>query len=234
MNVSQGSYSASGVGSPAIYSTADITVSDAILSADNSEAVVIEGGNSVTLTNADISGNNATLNGQSTVKTNVLIYQSMSGDAAEGNSSFTMTGGSMTSRTGTMFHVTNTTTEINLTGVSFSYAEDSDDFMTLTQDAWGKSGSNGGNATVNMKSQEAKGNITVDSASSLKLNLDSTSSYTGAINSSGTAGSVNVALETGSVWTLTGDSYITSFSGDTSSINLNGYHLYINGVEYTA
>ena len=229
VTVTEGSYSASGMGSPAVYSTADITVSNATLTASASEAVVIEGGNSVTLNNATASGNNSRLNGQSTVKTNVLIYQSMSGDASEGASEFTMNGGSMTAETGTMFHVTNVTTTINLSGVDFTYAADSDSFLSLSADAWGTAGKNGGNATVNLDAQTVQGAITVDSVSSLTLNAANGSSYTGAINTSGAAGTVDVTLESGSTWTLTGDSYITSLSGDTSGIDLNGYSLYVGG-----
>ena len=229
VTVTEGSYSASGMGSPAIYSTADITVSDATLTASASEAVVIEGGNSVTLNNATVSGNNSKLNGQSTVKTNVLIYQSMSGDASEGASEFTMNGGSMTAETGTMFHVTNVTTTINLSGVDFTYAADSDSFLSLSADAWGTAGKNGGNATVNLDAQTVQGTITVDSVSSLTLNAANGSSYTGAINTSGAAGTVDVTLESGSTWTLTGDSYITSLSGDTTGIELNGFTLYVGG-----
>ena len=209
VTVREGSYAASGVGSPAIYSTADITVSDAALTATNSEAVVIEGGNSVTLVNSDVSGNNAKLNGQSTVKTNVLIYQSMSGDAAEGSSSFTMTGGSMTAGTGAMFHVTNVTTTINLSGVDFTYAADSDVFLDASADAWGTTGKNGGNVTLNLDGQEIVGIIKTDSASTVAVNMKS-----------------------GSTWTLTGDSYVTSLSGDTSGIDLNGCTLYVNGVAW--
>ncbi len=228
VTATQGTYETTGVSSPAIYSTADITVSDATLSATNSEAVVIEGGNSVTLNNATVTGSNAKLNGQSTVKTNVLIYQSMSGDASEGASNFTMTDGSLTALTGCMFHVTNTTTTIDLTNVALTNAADSNDFLIATADAWGTSGKNGGHATVNLTSQTVNGNITVDSVSSVALNLTG-SSYTGAIANEGT---VNVTMDASSTWTLTGDSYITSLSGDTSGINLNGYTLYVNGVAY--
>ena len=230
VSATQGNYATSGVGSPAIYSTADITVSDATLSATNSEAVVIEGGNSVTLNNVNATGSNAKLNGQSTVKTNVLIYQSMSGDASEGSSYFTMADGSLTSLTGSMFHVTNTTTTISLTNVALNAAADSDDFLIATADAWGTAGKNGGHATVNLTSQSASGNITVDSVSSVTLNLVG-SSYTGAIANDGT---VKVVLNANSTWTLTGDSYISSLDGDTSGINLNGHTLYVNGVAYTA
>ena len=204
--VEGGDYSTTGVGSPAIYSTADITVANAKLSASNSEAVVIEGGNSVTLNGVDITGSNKVLNGQSTLKTNVLIYQSMSGDAAEGSSSFTMTGGSMAAETGAMFHVTNVTTTINLENVSFDYAEDSSVFLNASADSWGNAGKNGGNVTLNLVNQEITGAILSDSVSSVAVHMDENSS-----------------------WTLTGDSSVTEFSGDLSRVNLNGYTLYING-----
>ena len=207
VTVNNGSYDTTGVGSPAIYSTADITVSDATLSASNSEAVVIEGGNSVTLENVDITGSNAKLNGQSTQKTNVLIYQSMSGDASEGSSTFTMTGGTMTAETGSMFHVTNVTTTITLEDVDFTYASDSNVFLDASADSWGSSGKNGGSVTLNLVDQDITGAILSDSVSSVTVNLDSAST-----------------------WTLTGDSYVSAFNGDLSNVNLNGYTLYVNGV----
>ena len=210
VNAVGGDYATAGVGSPAIYSTADISVSDATLSASNSEAVVIEGGNSVNLTGVDIAGNNATLNGQSTQKTNVLIYQSMSGDASMGASEFTMTEGTMTAETGSMFHVTNTTTTINLENVDFTYASDSSVFLDASADSWGSNGSNGGKVTLNLTNQAISGAILSDSVSSVAVNLDSSST-----------------------WTLQGDSYISSFTGDLANVDLNGYTLYIDGVAVT-
>ena len=232
VSVSNSDGTTSGTGSPAVYSTADITVSDSTLSATNSEAVVIEGGNSVTVTNSSLTGNNATLNGQSTKATNVLIYQSMSGDAQEGESSFNMTGGSLTSLTGSMIHVTNVTTTISLTDVELTYADDSDVLLDLSADSWGTSGQNGGNATVYLKDQTAEGQILVDSVSSLILDISDGSSYTGAINSNGSSGTVKVSLSEDSIWTLTGDTYIDSFDGDLDQVDLNGFTLYINGVAY--
>ena len=211
VTVSEGTYASSGVGSPAIYSTADISVSSATLSSEKSEAVVIEGGNSVNLTDCNVTGNNAVLNGQSTLATNVLIYQSMSGDAAEGNSDFSMTNGSLTALSGAMFHVTNTTTTITLNNVDLNYASDSNVFLDASADSWGTSGKNGGNVTLKLIDQNIVGAIICDSVSS-----------------------VNLIIDDGSSWTLSCDSYVTSVSGDLSNINLNGYKLYINGVEYQA
>jgi len=231
--VSDSTGSTGGVGSPAIYSTADITVTNSTLTADKSEAVVIEGGNSVMITDSELTGNNSVLNGQSTTSTNVLIYQSMSGDASEGESEFEMVNGSLTAITGSMFHVTNVTTTINLTNVTLNYSDDSDVFLDISADSWGTAGSNGGKATVNLSRQTVEGNIIVDDSSSLTLNITASSEYTGSINSDGAQGEVSVVLEEGSVWTLAGDAYIDSFDGDLSNVNLNGYTLYINGVAYT-
>ena len=226
VSVYGGSYEASGVGSPAIYSTADITVENADLSASSSEAVVIEGGNSVTLRNVTISGNNEKLNGQSKVQTNVLIYQSMSGDAQEGSSVFSMEGGTMTSLTGDMFHVTNVNTEINLSGVEFTSSGDT--FLSASADSWGKAGSNGGHAVLNLNAQTVSGNITVDADSSVSISLASASSLTGAVNP-GSTGSASLRLDAGSTWTLTGDSYLDSLEGDLSQIDTQGYTLYVGG-----
>ena len=42
-------------------------------------------------------------------------------------------------------------------------------------------------------------------------------------------GSVNVILDSSSTWTLTADTYVTSFTGDISNVDTNGYTLYVNG-----
>ncbi len=98
MTVNGGSYTSNGTGSPAVYSTADITVSDATLTANGSEAVCIEGLNSLKLTNCDLTGNMQDLS-QNDCTWNVILYQSMSGDSEVGNSTFSMTGGSLTAKT---------------------------------------------------------------------------------------------------------------------------------------
>ena len=137
----------------------------------------------------------------------------------------------MTSETGVMFHVTNTTAAINLSGVDFTYAADSDEFINISEDSWGRSGSNGGHVTLNLDSQNVEGNAVVDSSSDLTMNLVNGSAYIGAVNSANSGAEISVSLDEGSTWTLTGDSYITSFDGDLGSVVTNGYHLYVNGEE---
>ena len=90
VNVNGGVYLTDGKGSPAIYSTADITVSDATLESTASQGVVVEGRNSVTLNNVTLIADNNTKNSdKSEWYQAVMIYQSMSGDAAEGLATFT-------------------------------------------------------------------------------------------------------------------------------------------------
>ena len=120
VNVDGGTYTSNGLGSPAIYSTAAIAVSNAALVSNLSEGVCIEGMNSITLTDCDLTANNTQCNGNATFLDTIMIYQSMSGDADSGTSAFTMTGGSLTSKSGHVFHVTNTHAVITLNGVEIT------------------------------------------------------------------------------------------------------------------
>ena len=83
VNVSGGAYTSNGYNSPAVYSTADITVKNANLTANNSEALVIEGKNSITLEDCYVTGNMSDTKGTSSSENvhNVMIYQSMSDNA---------------------------------------------------------------------------------------------------------------------------------------------------------
>ena len=226
--VTGGTYTTHGAHSPAVYSTADVTVNDATLAAENCEAVVIEGENSVTLNNTTATGNINGAQTQSGVVNNVMIYQSMSGDAKEGQANFEMNGGTFNATHGTLFYVTNTSAKVTLSGVNINNSGDS--LMVIAgQSRWGKEGSNGGKLSFKAANQVLSGDITVDSISTLTFDLTQSSTYTGAINTSGQAGTVSVALEDGSTWTLTGDSYVSELSGDTNGIDLNGHTLYVNG-----
>jgi hypothetical protein len=234
--VDGGTYTTSGSsGAPAIYSTADITVSNATLTANDSEAVVVEGFNMVTLNDCDVTGNMSGTYGESSGENihNVMLYQSMSGDAETGTSSFTMTGGSLVSKNGDMFYVTNTSSIITLSGVDLTLADGTYLLRVSGNDAsrgWGTVGANGGNTTFNLSGQTLSGDIFVDEISTLEMALSDSSSFTGAINADGTlAASLSVTLDSTSTWTLTADSYISSFSGSLDNVVANGFTLYVNG-----
>ena len=231
VTVDKGTYKTTGKGSPAIYSTADITVKNATLIATASEGVVIEGKNSVTLENVDLTDTNNTLNGQSTTYKNIFLYQSMSGDAASGKAVFTSENSNIATNKGDSFYVTNTTAEINLENNKIINNDTSGNFLRIQKDSWGKSGSNGGTVTLNMTNQSATGNIVVDSISSLTMSLKNGSAFKGVINSAN-AGTVSLSLDKSSTLSLTGDTYVKSLTNadsTNSNINFNGYKLYVNG-----
>ena len=235
VTVNKGTYKTTGKGSPTIYSTADITVKNSTLISTASEGVVIEGKNSVTLDNVDLTDTNNELNGQSTTYKNIFLYQSMSGDAATGTASFTAKNSTLTTNVGDSFYVTNTTATINLENNKIINNDKDGYFLRIQKDSWGTSGKNGGDVTLNLTNQDAEGDIAVDSISTLSINIKNGSTYKGTINKKN-SGEVSITLDKSSSITLTGDTYIKSLTNadsTNSNINLNGYKLYVNGKELT-
>ena len=232
VTVNKGTYTTNGKGSPAIYSTANISVKNAKLISNVSEGVVIEGKNTVTLNNCTLTDTNSKLNGKSTTYKNIFIYQSMSGDASDGTATFTSKNSTITTNKGDSFYVTNTSAEINLENNKIVNNDKSGNFLRIQKDSWGNSGSNGGDVTLNMTKQSVKGNIEVDEISSLIMNLKTNSYYEGAINSSNSAKSIKLSLDKTSKIKLTSDSYVSSLTDEDesySNIDFNGYKLYVNG-----
>ena len=234
VNVTGGTYTTDGVGSPVIYSTADITVSDADLTSTSAQGVVVEGKNSVTLLNTDLTADNTSKNSdKSDWYQAVMIYQSMSGDAAEGEASFAMDGGTLTNKNGDIFFVNNTVASITLSDAEIINEDTEGVFLRVAAAGWGSEGSNGGHVTLQAQDQTITGDLLVDDVSSLNLYLRGGSVMESAVNPDGEAGQVYVELDDDAVWTLTGDSYITALTCDADAIDLNGYTLYVNGEEYT-
>ncbi len=235
VNVTGGSYTSNGYNSPAVYSTAAISVSDAVLTANHSEALVIEGKNSITLNNCTVTGSMSDTEGASSDENvhNVMIYQSMSGDADVGTSTFSMNGGSLTAKNGDMFYVTNTHCVLSLSGVTI-VNEDADAYLlravgNSASHGWGTAGSNGAQVEFTADAQTLDGDIVVDTISSLSMTLKNGSVLNGSINiidnaQNGTAVSDNavITVESGCTWNLTGDCKITSLTNN-GTIHFNGY-----------
>lgn len=235
VNVDGGSYVSNGYNSPAVYSTADITVKNAFLTANNSEALVIEGKNAITLENCTVTGNMSDTKGSSSEENvhNVMIYQSMSGDADVGTSTFSMTGGTLTSKNGDMIYVINTHCVLTLSGVTIQNENADGALLRVVGNSashgWGTAGSNGAQVEFTADGQTLNGDIVVDTISTLNMKLTNGSSFTGTVNivdnaQGGTAVSNNavVTIESGCTWTLTGDCVITSLT-NSGTINFNGY-----------
>jgi len=234
VTVNKGTYTTTGKGSPAVYSTADITVKNATLISEASEGLIIEGKNKITIDNVKLTDTNNTLNGQSTTYKNIFIYQSMSGDADTGTAEFSAKDSTIITNKGDSIYVTNTKTSITLENNEFINNDSEGNFLRIQKDSWGNSGSNGGEVTLKLINQKVKGNIVVDSISTLTMNLTNESNYEGTINNSNEAKEIKVTLDKNSKLVLTGDSYISELSDADetySNIILNGYKLYIGGKE---
>ena len=238
VTVEGGSYTSNGLGSPVIYSTADVTVSDATLTSNKSEGVCIEGKNSITLNNCQMTVSNTQRNGHAQFLDAIMIYQSFSGDADSGNSHFTMNGGSLTNKQGHLFHVTNTNAIITLNGVTLKNEDAANVLLSVCADGWQGAGNK---ATLTVSHQQLDGTILVGSDSELTLTLSDGSTFIGCIcgnitNAVGKivsteTGTVNVTLGDDCTWTLTADTYITSFKGEASHIKTNGHRLFVDGKE---
>ena len=224
-----------GSGSPVIYSTGDISIEGTEGTANSSQMVVIEGKNSATVTNSTLTASGKGNRGD-TDQAGIMIYQSMSGDAGQGTGTFTATNSNLTVqesssyyKTAPMFFITNTDAIINLTNCKLAYSSNTLISSKGTSE-WGKTGSNGGNVTLNADNQTLEGNIEIDNISTLKMNLTN-SQYKGTINADNTAKEITLKLDSNSKITLTGDSYVTALEDSDSSysnIDFNGYKLYVN------
>ena len=219
MVVDGGTYTSNGTGSPAIYSTADIAVNEATLAANGSEAICIEGLNSIHLYDSDLTGTMQDLS-QNDCTWNVILYQSMSGDSEVGNSTFEMIGGSLTAKNGGMFYTTNTESTITLDDVDITNAEDSEFFLKCTGNAnqrgWGTTGANGADCLFTAIDQTMEGNVIWDSISDLDFYMTGESTLTGAVvqdesNAGGGGdGCCNLYIGEDATWIVTGDSTVSA------------------------
>lgn len=212
----------SGEGSPVIYSTGNIMVNNVNGIANNSEIGVVEGKNSITLTNSNVTG----------YKDNgFMLYQSFSGDAESGIARLKAENNTLTTHaTGAFLYVNNTTAEVDLSNNAISMPNTSTLVKAAADSRWGKTGENGGHLTLRTSNQELSGNIMADSISTIALDMTNGSNLVGAVNTDNTAKEVTVKLSKDSNWILTGDSYVKSLNNEDttgSNIHLNGYKLVV-------
>ena len=216
-----GTVSTSGEGSPCIYSTGDISAENITGKAAGAQTMVIEGKNSITIEGCDLSG--AGENG-------VMLYQSTSGDAAEGTSVLTAKDSAVTTTSdGPMFYVTNTEARVDLNNVSLNYS--SGVLISASGNEtnnWGTPGNNGGNLTFTAANQVLNGSVLCDEVSTVSMKLSDNTRFAGSIDADHT-GNVQISMDTGSTWNVAGDSYVTVITDDDTSlsnIESNGYTIY--------
>ena len=242
MVVDGGTYTSNGTGSPAVYCTADIAVNNATLTANGSEAICMEGLNTIHLFNCDITGDMQNLSQNDTTWT-IIVYQSMSGDSEVGNSTMQIVGGSLTSKNGGLIYTTNTEANILLSDVDITYSDDSEFFLMCTgntnERGWGTAGANGSDCTFTADDQDMEGAVIWDSISDLDFYMTNGSTLTGyfvddeTYAGNGGDGYCSVYISDDSTWTVTGDSEITNLYNEGTIVDADGKTVSIVGTDGT-
>ncbi|MCD7845218.1 MAG: hypothetical protein LUG57_05080 [Oscillospiraceae bacterium] len=219
MVIDGGTYVTEG-GTGAVYVTADITIHDAYLYSGASEAVAIEGKNTIRLFDCDLTGNMEATELNDNAVWNIIVYQSMSGDADVGTSEYDMIGGTLTTAAGPVVYNTNTSSYITFQDVDILYGEDTTYFLQVTGNSssrtWGTAGANGANCVFSAYDQKIESDVVYDTISNLDFYLLDGSEMTGAVSCDDTLnggysgdGTANVYVSADSTWTVTADSVIT-------------------------
>lgn len=242
MVVDGGTYTSNGTGSPAVYCTADIAVNNATLTANGSEAICMEGLNTIHLFDCDITGDMQDLSQNDTTWT-IIVYQSMSGDSEVGNSTMQIVGGSLTSKNGGLIYTTNTEANILLSDVDITYSDDSEFFLMCTgntnERGWGTAGANGSDCTFTADDQDMEGTVIWDSISDLDFYMINGSTLTGyfvddeTYAGNGGDGYCSVYISDDSTWTVTGDSEITNLYNEGTIVDVDGKTISIVGTDGT-
>ena len=231
-----GIVSSSGSNSPLLDASGIILAENVTFRASESAVAMVNAGGSVSLTDCAVSGRMGDVfNADALINPYcVALYRGAENTAEK--SVFSMTRGALTAQKGDVFYVTNASAAIYLEGVSISRGEGSLLLRVSRNDGslgWGKADSNGADCTLSANDQTLSGDIVVDELSSVSLILKGSSSYTGTVNTANTALAAKVTLEDGATWTLTGNAYLTAFSGRVSSIVANGFTVYVEGKPLT-
>lgn len=167
-------------GSPLVYSTGTITVSDSKGTANKAQMVVVEGGSSASLSSCSFScTGNGNRTGTSDFNSSnhtidaggIFIYQSFSGDSSEGVDYFDATNCTfkVTTSSVPMFYLTNISAVVTLSGNTFTQNSSSDYLMIAeATNQWGKTNSNGATVKVKLSNQDwDKDNTYIGSTSSI-------------------------------------------------------------------
>lgn len=224
VEVSKSTINTSGEGSPLLYSKGSIKLSEAKGTAGASEIAVVEGNNAIHLEYVDLSGNGTH---------GVMLYQNKTRDNGTDGKElgrFSAKGSALRSlKEGPLFYVTNTTARIYSEMTTMQYLGGT--LIRVEANQFGDAGSNGGDLTFMANNQGLYGNVSADSSSTIMMDFQNGSHWSGAINTDNAAKKVDVNLDASSSWSLTADCHVDGFTdGNPAMTNLkgNGHTLYYN------
>lgn len=215
-------FSTAGSGSPILYSTGCIEVTNITGTATGSQIAGMEGLNTIRIWNSDLTSTLTGATASDPIADGIIIYQSTSGDAETTTGEralFQVVDSTLTSsiQSGAMFYVTNTSADIVLSGTTLDFDSNAANLITIAgndSNNWGTAGSNGGDVTFTAIDEILEGDIEVDNISTLALYLTEGTTYTGAISSEGTT---SVVLDSTATWVVTDDSTISSLDAASGS-----------------
>lgn len=222
LKITGGTYMSGGYHSPVIYSSGNIDVHNAELTANNSEAAILQGPCTVTLEDC-LLYSNAEKNENTTSYTGNVYTVLIQGDNGQEqqDTTFVMRGGTLSAQSDAVF-CANADCDITLEDVNILTADNTDFLRVIgTEDEHVTA------VTVNTRRQILNGNLSVDSNSALQLNLRDSSQLHGAIlrTADGTSTSgASVYIEQGCTWSLTGNSVVNSLENE-GKILFNGYSI---------
>lgn len=224
VTVSKSTINTSGEGSPLLYSKGAIKLSEAKGTAGASEIAVVEGNNSIHLEYVDLSGNGTH---------GVMLYQNKTRDNGTDGKAlgrFSAKGSALRSlKEGPLFYVTNTAARIYSEMTTMQYLGGT--LIRVEANQFGDAGSNGGDLTFMANNQGLYGNVSVDASSTILMDLQNGSHWSGAINTDKTAKKADVNLDASSSWSITADCHLDAFTdGNPAMTNLkgNGHTIYYN------
>ena len=218
ISLTDSTLSTKGSGSPLIYSTGDIEVSNVTGTASGSQIAGMEGLNRIIISNSTLESTNDATTGSDPIKNGIIIYQSTSGDAdtsTDETADFEAIDSTLKTSIsdGAMFYVTNTNAKIVLSNTDLDFDTENVDLIDAVGNSsnnWGSEGSNGGSASITASEQVLGGDIKVDSISSVSLSLTNGSIYTGAVKGDVSDDNVTINVSENSQWTVTKDCTVSS------------------------
>ena len=221
-----GSVSTEGSGSPILYSTGNIQVSNITGKATGSQLVGMEGLNTVIIRNSTLESTQTDKTASDPVADGVIIYQSTSGDA-ESTTGETATFQAIDStlksaiQSGSMFYLTNTSADVVLKNTTLDFDSNAANLLYAAgndSNNWGSAGSNGATVKFTGIQQQLNGNVVADTISSVGLHLTDNTTWTGAAsieeNSAGSTSEtpITVNVDATSTWVVTADSTVSALN----------------------
>lgn len=239
ISVTNSTLSTAGSGSPLIYSTGNIEVDNVTGTSTGSQIAGMEGLNTIVINNSDLASTITNATASDPIADGVIIYQSTSGDAESTTgktATFQAVNSSLKSaiESGAMFYFTNTRANVVLSNTALDFDSTKANLMTIqgnSSNNWGTAGKNGASVSFTGIGETLKGNIDVDTISSLSLYLLKNTVYTGAtsiatnaVNTNASSAPITINLDDTSKWVVTTDSTVSNLNtaSGSSIVDANG------------